>query len=295
MPDTKLEAIDAGTEAAQVFAMRPVPAPTVSATRLIWRGEASSPGTRTIPEETPIALTYGRTTHAVMMATPADLRDFALGFSLAEGIVRHATDIESLEIVPAEDGIELRMDLVGERQDGLLRRQRRITGPGGCGLCGMDSLAEALRPPPAVVSNATFTVAEVQGALATMPAAQTLNAMTRAVHAAAFWAPELGLAALREDVGRHNALDKLLGAMAWSGHPAANGIVLLSSRVSVEMVQKGAVLGAPVIVAVSAPTALAVRTADAAGLTLVGIARDDGFEIFTHPHRIVTETVHHVA
>lgn len=275
--------------------MRPVPPPVVPVERLVWRDDATTSGTRTIPEETPIALTYGRTTHAVMMATPADLRDFALGFSLSEGIVHSREEIAALDVVVVEDGIELRMDLVEERKIGLLRRQRRITGPGGCGLCGMDSLAEALRPPPRVTSEARFTAAEVRAALATMPGAQQLNLLTRAVHAAAFWTSGPGLVALREDVGRHNALDKLLGAMAASGQRAADGIVLLSSRVSVEMVQKAAVLGTPVLVAVSAPTALAVRTAEAAGMTLIGVARTDGFEVFTHPNRIMTGQVRHVA
>jgi FdhD protein len=275
--------------------MAAVPPPVVSVERLIWRdGEAAS-GVRAIPEETPIALTYGRTTHAVMMATPADLADFAVGFSLSEGIVQHEREIESLEIVVVDDGIELRMDLIAERQTGLARRQRRITGPGGCGLCGMDSLAEAIRPAPKVAAAGHFTPSQIQAAQASMPVAQQLNARTRAVHAAAFWTPRQGLVALREDVGRHNALDKLLGAMASAGHGAAEGIVLLSSRVSVEMVQKAAVLGAPVIVAVSAPTALAVRTAEAAGMTLIGIARPDAFEVFAHPGRIRTEAVRHVA
>lgn len=275
--------------------MRAVPSPVVSIDRLTWRDNAATPGARTIPEETPIALTYGRTTHAVMMATPADLTDFALGFSLSEGIVERPAEIEALDIVVVDDGIELRMDLVQKRQTGLARRQRRITGPGGCGLCGMDSLAEALRPLPAVVSDVAFTAMEIQAARASMPEAQRLNALTRAVHAAAFWTPGQGLVALREDVGRHNALDKLLGAMASSGHRAAEGIVLLSSRVSVEMVQKAAVLGAAVIVAVSAPTALAVRVAEAAGVTLIGIARTDAFEVFSHPDRIKTGSAPHVA
>jgi FdhD protein len=275
--------------------MSAVPASVVSVERLIWRDGAVTPQPRTIPEETPIALTYGRSTFAVMMATPADLRDFAIGFSLAEGIVQQPAEIASLEVVPVTDGVELRMDLAEERQTGLARRQRRITGPGGCGLCGMDSLAEAVRPVPVVGSGRTYTPEDIQAALATMPEAQRINALTRAVHAAAFWTPGEGLVALREDVGRHNALDKLLGAMAAAGHRAADGIVLLSSRVSVEMVQKAAVLGAPLIVAVSAPTALAVRVADASGITLVGIARPDAFDVFTHPNRIKPGPVRHVA
>jgi FdhD protein len=275
--------------------MPAVPAPVVSVERLIWRDGDTASDTRIIPEETAIALTYGRATFAVMMATPADLTDFAIGFSLSEGIVRHPAEIEALDVVVVAGGIELRMDLVPERQTGLERRQRRIIGPGGCGLCGMDSLAEALRPVPAVGSGGTFTAAEIQAALAAMPEAQKLNALTRAVHAAAFWTPRDGLVALREDVGRHNALDKLLGAMVPAGHRAAEGIVLLSSRVSVEMVQKAAVLGASMIVAVSAPTALAVRVAEAAGLTLIGIARADGFEVFSHPNRITLGPVRHVA
>jgi len=275
--------------------MPTVPPSVVSVERLIWRGDVRGAGVRTIPEETPIALTYGRTTHAVMMATPADLRDFALGFSLSEGIVQRPEEIEALDVVVVDDGIELRMDLNQERVAGLARRRRRITGPGGCGLCGMDSLAEALRPVPEVELGVTFTPADIQAAQASMPEAQQLNTQTRAVHAAAFWTPQRGLVALREDVGRHNALDKLLGAMAWAGHRATKGIVLLSSRVSVEMVQKAAVLGAPLIVAVSAPTALAVRTAEAAGMTLIGIARSDAFEVFTHPNRIKAGSVRHVA
>jgi FdhD protein len=275
--------------------MPAVPASVVSVERLIWRDGAVTPGPRSIPEETPIALTYGRSTFAVMMATPADLTDFAIGFSMSEGIVQSPADIVALEVVAVADGVELRMDLAEERQSSLARRQRRITGPGGCGLCGMDSLAEALRPVPSVEVGRTFTPADIEAAVAAMPQAQRVNALTRAVHAAAFWTPEQGLLALREDVGRHNALDKLVGAMAAAGYRAADGIVLLSSRVSVEMVQKAAVLGAPMIVAVSAPTALAVRVAEAAGMTLIGIARTDAFEVFSLPNRIKPGSVCHVA
>ncbi len=197
-------------------------------------------------------------------------------------------------------GIELRMDLAADRLDALTRRQRRLAGPSGCGLCGLDSLDAAIRPVPTVPAGPELTSEMIQAAMHAMMPGQTLNAATRAVHAAAFWTPARGLVALREDVGRHNALDKLAGALARSDAAVHEGAVLLSSRISVEMVQKAATLGASVVVAVSAPTALAIRTADAAGITLIGIARSDGFEVFTHAQRIVPQemisrTERHVA
>jgi FdhD protein len=270
------------------------PSPTHGADRLIWRGNGVASGPRNIPEETPVALTYNRSTHAVMLASPTDLEDFAIGFSLSEGIIQTVADIESLDIVTVAQGIELRMDLARPRLDALTRRQRRLAGPSGCGLCGLDSLAAAMRPAPAVTSRARFSPADIQAAMATMPAAQRLNQLTHAVHAAAFWTPALGLIALREDVGRHNALDKLAGALARGAIAVGDGLLLLSSRVSVEMVQKAATLGAAVIVAVSAPTALAVRLANQSGVTLIGIARQDGFEVFSHPQRLMIGSVQHV-
>jgi FdhD protein len=172
------------------------------------------------------------------------------------------------------------------KADRLGERRRHMTGPTGCGLCGIDSIAQALRPAAIVGGDRQFTPQQVMAAMQMLPALQNINIETRAVHAAAFWTPEHGIVALREDVGRHNALDKLAGALAQQKVAAGGGMVLLTSRVSVEMVQKTAAIGAPLLVAVSTPTALAVRMADAAGITLAAIARADGFEIFTHPGRI---------
>jgi FdhD protein len=272
-----------------------LPAPANSVARAAYTGGAVARGARAIPEETPIAFSYNRSAYAVMMATPADLEDFALGFSLTEGVARTAADIEELQVVPAEQGIELRMWLAPDRLDAITQRQRRLAGPSGCGLCGLESLADAIRALPHIVSAARFDAAAIHTAMAALPAAQKLNQQTHAVHAAAFWHPQRGLVALREDVGRHNALDKLAGALAHDGTAIADGLLLLSSRISVEMVQKSAMIGAPIVIAVSAPTALAVRLADEAGITLVGIARTDGFEVFTHPERIVAQQVQHVA
>jgi FdhD protein len=255
----------------------------------------SKPGaedtSRLIPEEVPVALVYDGSTHAVMMATPADLEDFAVGFSFTEGIVKDRSEIRELEIVAHEKGLEARMWLVPQSGRTHAERRRRIAGPTACGLCGVDSLEAAVPEPVRVGNRASATPAEIQEALAAMPPAQTLNVATRAVHAAAFWdSSAKRIAALREDVGRHNALDKLVGAVASAGLDPAQGIVLLTSRVSVEMVQKTAMMGAEILVAVSAPTALALRVAEAAGITLVAIARPDAFEIFTHPHRISLDT-----
>jgi FdhD protein len=269
--------------------------PDVLVPRMTWRGDAMVEGTRSVPNETPVALTYNRVTHAVMLATPADLEDFAIGFSLSEGIVRSSVEIIALDVVRVPEGIECRMDLADSRLEALTKRQRRLAGPSGCGLCGLDSLAAAIRPAPPVPIGRVFSPSMIQDGMRSMPAAQTLNATTHAVHAAAFWVPERGLIALREDVGRHNALDKLSGALVRAAVDAADGIVLLSSRVSVELVQKAATLGAPVIVAVSAPTSLAIDVASSAGITLVGVARADGFEVFTHSNRVSTQVARHVA
>jgi len=263
-----------------------MPDAVTTADRKIWRDGHLGEGTRLIPEETAIALTYNGGTYAVMMGTPQNLQDFAVGFSLSEGIVRSPEEIVSLDIVELDDGIELRMWLASSQAERVNERRRHIAGPTGCGICGIESIAEAVRPAAIVAEGRVFSPHEIMTAVASMTVLQQINIQTRAVHAAAFWTPAHGLVALREDVGRHNALDKLAGALAQERVCASEGIVLLTSRVSVEMVQKTATIGAPLMVAVSAPTALAVRTADAAGITLAAIARADGFEIFTHPQRI---------
>jgi FdhD protein len=254
--------------------------------REIWREGSPRLGSRSIPEETAVALTYNGGAYAVMMTTPQDLEDFAVGFSLSEGLITCSAEIDSLAVVQLEDGVELRMWLSKPTADRLQQRRRRIAGPTGCGLCGIESIAEAMRPTAMVGRGRQVSPEQIMDAMQSLPSRQKLNIETRAVHAAAFWNARSGIVALREDVGRHNALDKLSGALARASIAASDGIVLLTSRVSVEMVQKSAAIGTSVMVSVSAPTALAVRMADAAGITLAAIARADGFEVFTHPHRI---------
>src|SRR5262245_46126998 len=263
--------------------------------REAWRDGKASCGTRRIAEETAVALTYNGGTYAVMMATPQHLKDFAIGFSLTEGVVRSADEIESIDVVDLDDGIELRMWLAAEKAARINERRRHIAGPTGCGICGLESIAEAVRPVAVVPQGRIFSSLAIMTAMAAVSPLQALNMETRSVHAAAFWTPSRGIMALREDVGRHNALDKLAGHLALEGFCAADGMVLLTSRVSVEMVQKAASMGAPILVAISAPTALAVRMADAAGITLCAIARSDGFEVFTHPQRIESAAVKEVS
>ena len=263
--------------------------PVRSVTRTIWRREGASEGLRAVPEETALAITYNGGTYAVMMGTPDNLHDFAIGFSLSEGVVKSADEIETFEAVAFDDGIELRMWLATDTAEGISARRRQIAGPTGCGLCGIDSISEAVKPAAIVGPGRVFAPEQIMTAMALLAPLQKINIETRAVHAAAFWTPSHGIVALREDVGRHNALDKLAGALAQDKVDASEGTVLLTSRVSVEMVQKTAAIGASVMVSVSAPTALAIRMAEAANITLVAIARADGFEIFTHPHRVASD------
>jgi FdhD protein len=239
-----------------------------------------------VAEEKAVALSYCGSTHAVMMGTPADLEDFGIGFSITEGIVERSEEITDLELVKHELGIEVRMWLHADRAEFVSARRRAKVGPVGCGLCGIESLEQACAAPRQVRSGSTFRARDLLNAMRSLPALQRLNQKTRAVHAAGFWHSSAGIRAVREDVGRHNALDKLAGALVRDELPCTGGAILLTSRVSVEMVQKTAMMGVPLMVAVSAPTTLAIETADQAGITLVAVAREDGYEIFTHPDRI---------
>jgi len=262
-------------------------APVRQIERKAWRAGEVVDGQRAIPEETAVAFTYDGTSHAVMMATPRDLEDFAIGFSLTERIIASPAEIETLEVIEEPLGVELRMRLVEPRAAAFQERRRYITGPTGCGLCGIESLEEAMRAPAKVAGDACrFTPDDILAALDALQSRQAINRTTHAVHGAGLYRRGEGLVALREDIGRHNALDKLAGALTRSGERGEGGLAVLTSRLSVELVQKAAAVGIPALVAVSVPTALAVRTAEEAGMTLIAVARHDGFEIFTHVHRI---------
>ncbi len=267
-----------------------------SARRLAVREDGATVSPRAVPEETPVALSYAGTTHAVMMATPSDLEDFALGFSLTEGIVSSPDEIETVDVQELDLGIDMQIRLRDAANRRFEARRRRLAGPVGCGLCGIESIDEAIRAiPPIGKSSLTFMHADVTLAVRLLSQHQPLHAATGAVHAAGFYVPGDGIVAAREDVGRHNALDKLAGALARRGVDGASGAVVVTSRVSVEMVQKTAAIGAPVLLAVSAPTALAIRTAEAAGVTLVALVRGAEFDVFTHGRRIATGEPAHVA
>ena len=247
------------------------------------------PVERPLPEEVPLALVYNGSTLAVMMGTPEDLEDFATGFSLSEGIVTGPAELGEIEVLRHPSGIELRMWLPNNQAHKLAARRRAVTGPVGCGLCGIDSLDQALRQPtPLPDDRLHLTQADLTAAMEGLRACQPLHDETRAVHAAGFYIPGRGIVAAREDVVRHNALDKLCGALARSGIAPETGAVVLTSRVSVDMVQKCAMFGAPCLIAASAPTTAGVALAETAGITLAARAKSGRAQVFTHPARILT-------
>ena len=244
----------------------------------------------TVIEETPIALLYNGRSHAVMMATPTDLPDFALGFALTEGIVASADEFKLVDCVRSEHGIALHAAIPQARFDALDARERNLTGRSGCGLCGTESLEAAIRPVRKVASDLRFDAAMIADGLEQLSARQELNRLCGGAHAAGF--VHANGIVVREDVGRHNALDKLAGALATSTLPTlapstrADGFLAITSRASYEIVHKSAAVGIAVIAAMSAPTDLAIRIADEAGITLIAFARGESMTVYAHPQRL---------
>ena len=251
-------------------------------------GSAAAPAMDAVVEETPVALSYNGISHVVMMMTPADLEDFAVGFSLSEGIVGDVSEVRDVVVAEHPLGVELAVTLSPGREHALKALRRNLTGRTGCGLCGAESLEQAIRKVDPVPDGPVIPAQSVERACATMPSLQVLSTCTGGAHGAAWCAEDGSVRLLREDVGRHNALDKLIGAIARSGVDPAAGFVLVSSRASYEMVTKAARAGMRILAAVSAPTTLAVRLAAEANLTLVAFARPGKFSVYSAPLRLHT-------
>jgi len=244
------------------------------------------------PEEAAVAIVIDGTSQAVLMATPHDLADFALGFALTEGLIASPKDVTDREIaevqppaqLPGVPAYEARLWLKPGLASGLAERRRSMVGPVGCGLCGVDSIAAALPQVVRVADGARLSPQDVARAMQALSEGQRRWRETPAIHAAGFWSPDKTV--VREDVGRHNALDKLAGALADQCLDARAGAIVMSSRLSVDLVQKTARIGAAILIGASTPTRLAIAWAEAAGITLIGRARGDSFDLYTHPQRI---------
>jgi FdhD protein len=253
------------------------------------QGGEASVQSATVAEETPVALVYNGWPHVVMMCTPADVEDFAYGFTLTEEIVARLDEIVGLQVVRSSQGIEVQLVIPAAAAEGLRGRGRSLVGRTGCGLCGVTTIDDALRPGRTVALEATIDPAALYRAGEELPAWQRYNEGTGAVHAAG-WATRDGRIVLaREDVGRHNALDKLIGAMVRGGIDPADGFVVVTSRASYELVQKCAVAGIALLAAISRPTGLAVRIAEAAGITLAALLRGPSVNVYSHPNRLTGE------
>ncbi|WP_337053784.1 formate dehydrogenase accessory sulfurtransferase FdhD [Pseudoxanthomonas sp. USHLN014] len=257
------------------------------------RGEVAEARADEIAEEVPVAFVYNDTPFAVMMATPCDLVDFAQGFALSEDIVEAIADAHVESIEHLLEGVEVRMRIPPQREQALQRRRRSMSGRSGCGVCGSELLEAALRDPAPVGPGIVVTPAALQRALRALQralralrAAQPLGARTGATHAAGWALADGEIALVREDVGRHNALDKLIGAMHRAGLDPQAGFLVVTSRASYEMAMKAASAGIAFLAAISAPTALALALAQRTGMTLLGFARDDGYALYTHPQRL---------
>lgn len=251
-----------------------------------WEGDQNSARQEQVAEEVPVVLAYNGQSHVVMMATPADLEDFITGFSLTEELVESASELREIEIVRYGQGIEVRAQVSAERQAAIEQRSRKMSGRTGCGICGTDSIADVLKQLHPVTNGGTITSAAIQRAMTELSQRQPLNSEAGAVHAAGWTTLDGEVRVVREDVGRHNALDKTIGAVIRQGIDRSSGFVVVTSRASFEMVQKATVVGARALVAISGPTGLAVRVAEQAGLTLVGFARTGRFTVYTHGGRI---------
>jgi FdhD protein len=273
------------SEAAPVLRNASTPT-SVEVTVQRWKSGQLTRTTDFVTEEVPVALVYHGVPHVVMLASPADLEDYAVGFTVSEGLVGSPSEIQSVEVERAAESIEVRIGIAGERFSELLRRRRNLTGRSGCGLCGAQTVEEAIRPPVQVAKGPTVTSADMHAALVQLESLQPINSRTGSIHAAAWVVPGKGIQFVREDVGRHNALDKIIGALVRSSTDVGAGYAVITSRASFEMVQKAAAAGITFVVAVSAPTALAIRMAEQTGLTLVGFARRDQHVVYAHPERL---------
>jgi FdhD protein len=252
-----------------------------------WQAGSTELTDDRVADEWPIALTYNSIPHVVMLASPADLEELGVGFTLSESLVRSAADITSVEVFDHGESLEVRMSIDAESFSALLRQRRNLTGRTGCGLCGAETVDQAIRHPAPVGDGPSITSDELHAALLELTARQPVNAITGSVHAAAWALPGKGIQLVREDVGRHNALDKVLGALARAGIDARQGYLVITSRASYEMVQKAATMGISVLAAVSAPTALAIRLAEQSGLTLIGFARTQQHVVYANPQRLL--------
>ena len=244
-----------------------------------------------VAEETPVALIYNGLAHVVMMASPIELEDFALGFSLSEGIVERVEEVHAIETDEVSDGIAVYVDIDRNRYLPLEAQRRNLAARTSCGLCGTETIDQAVRHPPVVGRGVHITAAALQRAFSELGARQPLNATTGAVHAAAWALADGQIVSVREDVGRHNALDKLIGGLARAGTPLEQGFALITSRASFEMAQKAATVGITLLAAISAPTGLAIRLAEETGLTLVGFTRAGQHNVYSNPQRISYSTL----
>jgi formate dehydrogenase accessory protein FdhD len=239
-----------------------------------------------VAEEVPVAMVYNGLSHVVMMASPTDLEDFALGFSLTEGIIESKSEFGDCEIARAGEGIEARIEISARAFFRLKEHRRALQGRTGCGLCGVESLDQALRDLPRLNSELRVTADAIHRALDALPALQGLNRVTHSLHAAAFCRSDGEIIGVREDVGRHNAFDKLIGALARDSVEPGKGFAVITSRCSFEMAQKAISAGIPVLAAVSAPTHLAIKLAESYDLSLLALARSDSMKLFTGSRRI---------